>query len=304
MTTQSTAKRSRFKRNEAASADAGNAHSAQTAQRVSPGSARSLLLTLLGEFVMARERPVWTSTLVYVLVGLGIAEKAARQAIARAAASGWIASNPVGRRTCWTLTERGRKVILEGAERVHSMGQRRASWDGRWLVLAIHLPQSQRSQRLKLARALTWVGFGNPAPFLWITPHAGRADEARQVIQQMRLEACSRAFVGPSVQLGQSDHQLVHESWDLDQVQQHHDALIKRFTKLRPQSGDSMLFAHAQLVNAWQTMPFVDPGLPIELLPPGWDGHKAASRLEQIREQWREAAHLRWDEVAGVLPSV
>ena len=276
----------------------------KSSQRVSPGSARSLLLTLLGEFVLPRGRPVWTSTLVYVLVGVGIAEKAARQAISRAASAGWIQSHPVGRQTCWTLSDHGRSVINEGAERVRSMSRRSTSWDGRWLVLVTTFPETLRAQRMKLYRALNWVGFGNPTPSLWINPHPDREDEARQVLLKLKLSRYTFAFVGPSLQIGLTDRQIVKESWDLDKVSRHYDGLIKHFTKLRPQSGDSVLFTHVQLVNEWQTIPFIDPGLPAELLPPLWGGLKAAARLESIREQWRVAAHNRWDEVAGVVPSL
>ena len=50
---------------------AGRAVSAGHPQ-VSTGSARSLLLTILGEFVMPNTNSVWTASLLYVLTGLGI----------------------------------------------------------------------------------------------------------------------------------------------------------------------------------------------------------------------------------------
>ena len=50
---------------------------------LAPGSARSLLMTILGELVWPTGQPAWTSALVYVLRGLGVEEQAARR-IARA----------------------------------------------------------------------------------------------------------------------------------------------------------------------------------------------------------------------------
>src|SRR6185437_590061 len=47
-------------------------------REVGPSSARSLLLTVLGEFVLPTGEPVWTGTLVTALGLFGIAEKAAR----------------------------------------------------------------------------------------------------------------------------------------------------------------------------------------------------------------------------------
>ena len=56
-------------------------------------SARSLLMTILGEFVLPGHAVVWTASLVAAMGALDVEEKAARQAIARAAAEG-----PTGRR--------------------------------------------------------------------------------------------------------------------------------------------------------------------------------------------------------------
>ena len=69
-------------------------------------SARSLLMTVLGEFVLPARRPVWTWVLVDTLAGFGVAEKSARQALARAAAEGLLVPERVGRRTRWDLTPR------------------------------------------------------------------------------------------------------------------------------------------------------------------------------------------------------
>ncbi|MGJ7511200.1 PaaX family transcriptional regulator [Variovorax sp. GT1P44] len=280
------------------------APSAAPSERLSPGSARSLLLTLLGEFVLPRGRPVWTSTLVHVLVGAGIVEKSARQAIARASATGWIDAHPVGRQTYWTLTERSRRIIDEGAQRVLSMSQRNTPWDGRWLVLVMASPEADRALKLKVSRALHWIGFGNPIAGLWVNPHSEREDEARRVLQQLEISATTFAFLGPSSQMGMTDRQVVDRSWNFDTVSVHYDMLLTRFGRLRPSSGDSMLFTYVQLVNEWQRVPFVDPGLPFVLLPPRWGGREAVTRLETLRQQWSEEAHQRWDEIAGVVPTV
>src|ERR1022692_4741988 len=80
-----------------------------------PGSARSLLMTILGELVWPAGQPAWTSALVYVLRGLGVEEQAARQAIARAAASAWMVPERRGREVCWSLGPRMIDIIEPGS---------------------------------------------------------------------------------------------------------------------------------------------------------------------------------------------
>src|SRR5262249_54580253 len=79
-----------------------------------PASARSLLLTVVGEFCYPRDDAVWTTALIRVLGGLGVESHAARQAITRSAEAGWIVSERHGRAVRWRLTDEGRAVVEDG----------------------------------------------------------------------------------------------------------------------------------------------------------------------------------------------
>ena len=96
--------------------------------RVSVGSARSLLLTVLGEFVLPSGQAVWTSALLHALVGVGTAENSARQAIARSASAGWLEGRKDGRQVRWRLTPAGRRVIEAGSRRVTALSSPRPAW--------------------------------------------------------------------------------------------------------------------------------------------------------------------------------
>lgn len=263
---------------------------------VSAGSARSLLLTVLGELVLPYDRPVWTSSLLYVLTGIGIEEQTARQAIARGAAAGWISSSKQGREVSWQLTPAGRNLIEEGGERVLSMSAAPPEWDGRWLVLLVTVPQSQRTVRKRLYGALGWAGFGNPTPGVWLSPHPDRAGEAEGVIRRLGLEESTLAFVGPSNSVGLNDPEIVQRAWDLDEVAARYEALIEKLTGLDPEPGDELLFTHIRVVSEWQRFPFMDPHLPEALLP-DWIGRRASMLSERLREDWHDEAHARWLEV-------
>lgn len=274
---------------------------ADTAERVTPGSARSLLLTLLGEFVVREDRPVWTATLLHALEGVGVAEKAARQAIARAATAGWIENARDGRRASWSLTTRGRELIAAGSLRVKSLAGE--AWNGHWLVLHLSLPETHRTMRVKAYRALSWLGFGNPSPALWVNPHVNRQAETKAVLAELGLSGVAFGFVGKSFDLGVSDAELAQRAWNLDAVSEHYRELALTFQKMRPRSDDAILFAHVQLVNQLQRLPYIDPGLPDILLPAGWQGRQDAAKLGTIRARWQDAAHARWTELTGTAPA-
>lgn len=261
------------------------------------GSARSLLLTVLGEFVHPHERVVWTSSLLHVLTGVGLEEQTARQAISRCAAAGWLVGRKRGRKMQWELTPVGCKLIEDGAERVRSMSSNTPRWSGEWLVLLVTVPQSHRSVRKKLYSALNWTGFGNPTATVWVSPHADREAEARRVIDELGLSDHTLAFVGSSGSMGMNDAEIVQRAWNLRDVSARYEGLLEEFSGLTPSPGDPMLFAHARLVNAWQRFPFMDPHLPEELLP-GWVGHRAVRMVLELRDRWYDDAQSRWRDVA------
>jgi phenylacetic acid degradation operon negative regulatory protein len=268
---------------------------------LSNGSARSMLLTVLGELVFPIDQPVWTSSLLYVLTGIGIEERTARQAIARGAAAGWITGERHGREVRFTLTPSGRALIEAGAERVYSVGADDGPWDGRWLVLMVTIPQSARAVRRKLYGALRWAGFGNPTPSVWLSPHLDREAEARRIVDGVGLSESTLSFVGRAASIGLDEKEIVHRAWDLEEVAAHYEDLLRRVKGLRPRAGDPLLFTHVQLVNEWQRFPFLDPQLPEELLP-NWIGRRTARIFRDRREQWSAAALARWAEVMASTP--
>ncbi|WP_419999826.1 PaaX family transcriptional regulator C-terminal domain-containing protein [Streptomyces boninensis] len=258
-------------------------------------SARSLLLTALGEFVLPNG-PAWTSALVHLLGTLGVEEKAARQALSRTAADGWLTGERDGRRVRWSLTARGRRLLSEGAERIYALGTGRSSWDGRWLVLTVTVPESQRSLRHRLQTKLTWAGLGNPAQGLWVTPHAGREAEVKEVVAELGLDGSAFSFTGPFAGVGE-EAVLVRRAWDLEAVARQYEAFLAAFAGVRPGGGDALLAAQTRLVHEWRRYPFLDPQLPDELLPPQWTGRTASARFHELHDRWSDRAQRRWAEL-------
>ncbi len=261
-------------------------------------SARSVLITVLGELVEPYGQPVRTASLLYVLEGLGYGAHAGRQAIARTGSAGLITAHREGRETLWTLTDKAYLLFTEGDVRVFSADIDPAEWDGRWLVLNVPIPESHRSTRKKLYAALRWAGFGNPAPGVWVSPHVVRAGEAAKAIDSLGLTSNSVSFVGTTSIAGISEEELVRRSWDLDAAQRAYDELLERFDSHVFAPGDELLFAHVELADALRHMTYLDPRLP-EVLLPDWHGQQAAKRLRDLRSEWTPAAHAHWRHIAG-----
>lgn len=260
------------------------------------GSARSLLLTVLSELALPLDKPTWTSSLLYVLTGLGLEEQTARQAIARAADSGLIASEKHGRTVRWTVTEAGKAQIEEITRRADTLINRPAQWDGNCLILAVTVPQRLRTVRKRLYSSLYWQGFGNPAPGLWTSPHADRVDELRTLIDELGLQDSTITFVGNTLGIGLNDAEIVARAWDFDIISARYQKLIETYQGLEPAAGDELLLTHLSLVNEFREFPAMDPQLPEDLMP-NWIGHRAVDLFVTLNEKWSTATRGRWLQI-------
>lgn len=267
-------------------------------QQASAGSARSLLLSVFGEYVLPLGEPVWTSTLLRVLTGLQVEEKSARQALSRMAADGWIVAERDGRRVRWALTGHGRTLLSEGAERIYSFGRERDQWDGRWLVLLVSVPESRRDIRHQLRTRLTWAGLGSPAAGVWISPRVSREAEAKQVVENLGLDVAAVSFCGPFGGIG-SERAMMEQAWHLGDLAAAYEEFVRDFAGLQPTPGDQVLLAQIRLVHEWRRFPLLDPQLPLELLPPHWIGIRAANVFKDLHQAWHAPAQRRWAALAA-----
>lgn len=273
--------------------------SALRRRELGQASARSLLLTVLGEFVLPAGEPVWTRALLEVLGALGVESKSARQALARTAAEGLLTSDRDGRRVRWSLTPAGERLLSEGAARIYGFGTPASEWDGRWLVLLASVPESRRRLRHRLRTRLAWAGLGSPAPGVWVSPDPGKEPQVAAVLDELDLRGMSSSFIGQYGGIGRPSD-VVAQAWDLDRVEQAYEQFLDEFgPELDRDDADDVLARQVRLVHAWRRFPFLDPELPAELLPDRWAGARAAELFTTLHRRWDAPARAAWAELTG-----
>jgi len=256
------------------------------------GSARGLLFTVLGEFVLPAGGTVWTSTVIDVLGRLGVEEKATRQALMRTAAGGWLAAERHGRRTRWRLTPDAEQLLTDGTARIYGFGAPAPAWDGRLVLVLARVPESDRGVRHLLRTRLGWAGFGSPAPGTWISTHTERVAEVNRLLARAGL-GDARVFTAEHV--GGADlASMVRQAWDLDAVETQYQEFLAAFGT---GDGAGPLARQVELVHAWRRFPAMDPALPPELLPPRWSGGPAAALFAARHARWAADARSDWSRL-------
>ncbi len=261
---------------------------------VGAAAARSLLLTILGEYVLPRGEPVWQEALVGALATLGYTPQAARQALARSGREGWLTVERHGRRARRSLTGETAKLLRSGAERIYSFAEP-WDWDGRWLVLVLRVPERRREVRHQLRTRLAWAGLGSLGGGVWLTPHTEReAELAAAIRDEPAAEATS--FVASLGGLG-SPADVVAQAWDLEVVRAHYAAFIDDFSQARASSPEACFRMQTLLVHAWRKFPFLDPDLPAELLPSRWPRRRAHELFVDRHGRWQDKARKYFEQL-------
>jgi phenylacetic acid degradation operon negative regulatory protein len=258
------------------------------------GSARGLLFTVLGEFVLPAGGAAWTAAFIGLFARLGVEEKAIRQALMRTAADGWLKRERVGRRTLWRLTPDGERLLTDGSERIYRFSAVAQEWDGRWLLVLARVPETERPARHRLRTQLTWAGLGSPAPGVWISPHAGRAGDVERILADAGLLAESQIFTATH-RAGGELAALVRQAWDLDALERRYQSFLAAF---RAGDAGDPLVRTVELVHAWRRFPWIDPVLPAVLLPSPWSGRAAGELFARLHARWSPDASAAWQQLS------
>ncbi len=250
------------------------------------------MLTALGELVLPNQGTAWTQSLTRALATLGVQDKAARQAITRLHSSGSLERERIGRRTRWRLSADTTAMLTDGAERIYGFGQDDPEWNGEWLVLLASVPERQRNERYRLAVGLNWAGFGSLGNGMWISPFPDREDEAVRVLSELAVDQPT-TFVARLGALG-DPLDLAARAWDLPEIRRHYDDFIASIPAAPPSDGDDAVAALILLVHRWRRSPFLDPGLPPQLLPDDWPRAAAAAIFAERRATLARDAQEWW----------
>jgi phenylacetic acid degradation operon negative regulatory protein len=249
---------------------------------------RSTLLTILGEYVAPGDREVYRDGLVRALEATGYRTQAARQALARSVADGWLISRRVGRRAIMRVTPQTRSMLSAGYPRIYGFGEP-WEWDGRWLLVVVRVAEEQRDVRDRLRTKLAWAGFGSLGGGVWISPHLDRESEVHDAVGG---DEDAAVLLFSADQLGRATdvRTTVHEAWDLNAIADQYISFVDDFSSTTVADEREAFAAQTAMVHAWRKFPFVDPDLPDELLPDDWPRARALALFQERHAAWQPAA--------------
>lgn len=273
---------------------------------------RALIVTIYGLYArdQAGDAGGWLSVaaLIRLMGALGADQAAVRSSISRLKQRGILEPLRLGGAAGYALSQRGREILAEGDSRIFERPRARLA-DG-WLLAVFSVPERERGRRHALRSRLTWLGFGTVSAGVWIAP-AHLAGETRDVLARDGLSGYVDLFSADYLAFGDLREQ-VGCWWDLDRLERLYQEFLdlswpvrERWHGRRARAGGDGEAAFADYVlalTAWRRLPYLDPGLPAELLPADWHGARAASAFGALRARLAAPARAHVLAVTGLPP--
>ena len=256
--------------------------------QVSEFPPRALIVTIYGLY--ARDAPGWlsVSSLIRLLAEMGVEEPAVRSAVSRLKRREILESRRIDGVAGYALPLEGRAVLEEGDRRIFGRPPARLA-DG-WVLAVFSVPESERRRRHMLRSRLTSLGYGTVSPGVWVAP-AHLETETRDVLERHGLTTYIDLFHADHLAYGDvADH--VADWWDLGflcarylEFVDAHTSMLAAWRRRQSVDDEHAFRAYVQALTAWRRLPFLDPGLPDEVLPPDWPGIAAAELFASLRRR-------------------
>jgi phenylacetic acid degradation operon negative regulatory protein len=260
---------------------------------------QTLMLNLLGRYLLGRRVVVSAASVIDVFARAGVGEHAARSTLTRMVNRGVLTRQRHGRAMYFGLTAQAERVLRDGENRIWHSGAVSRDWDGYWTLLGFSLPESWQRQRHELRSQLTWAGFGPLFNGLWIAP--GRV-EVTDLVASLGLESRVKAFYAQSVP-GTDIAKMVRENWDLNTIASRYRAFLTRWQDPdTPARRGDPLAVRLLLASDWLQVIRADPRLPREHLPADWPAARAETLFVELDKTLDQPANEIAQQVLDVRP--
>jgi phenylacetic acid degradation operon negative regulatory protein len=115
------------------------------------------------------------------------------------------------------------------------------------------------------------------------------ADSTAETLRRLELDGYADLFHADHLAFGDPAAKI-RRWWDLDELERHYTAFIAAYKAVPARDGQAAFADYVRVLTDWRRLPYLDPGLPAELLPADWAGIRAADLFFALQARLAEPA--------------
>ena len=266
-------------------------------------SARSVLVTVLGDSVLPVTKTLWLSSLFQLATPFGFSERLVRTSMFRLAAEGWVSNERIGRRSRYSMTLLAVRESEDADRRIY--GRESGSWDGSWTFAVVDAPSIPADERDRIAKHLRWHGFVALGRGLMASPSETPESlrELLRLVEPVAVLPTGQAELGDLENL--VDGGFFAEAFRTADTEAAYRDFLTRYEPWqhhRPEEA-APLDAYAlrtMLVHELRRIRLRAPDMPAELLPPDWIGDRAYNLATDLYRRLSPGAARALSEILEV----
>lgn len=236
-----------------------------------PIHANSLLLSVYGDTICPYGGTIWLGSLIKLVEPLGINQRLVRTSVFRLSEKGILQSYQQGRRSYYTLTERGLRQFQTASQRIYAA--RTPSWDGDWRIVMTTLGNLDQEQREALNKELVWLGFSRLSTGIYAHPTAD-LEVVRTMLEDRQFSHDVAILQAADPVQSSASNPLIRQCFDLHASDTQYHEFVDTFQPIleaahkvhTPDPALSFL-VRILLIHKYRYILLHEPELPRELLP-------------------------------------
>ncbi len=269
-----------------------------------PVYANSLLMTVYGDTICPHGGTIWLGSLIKLVEPLGVNERLVRTSVFRLAEKNILRSQQIGRRSFYSLTEKGFRQFSTAASRIYAPCLGR--WDGQWRLVITLLGELTTDQREALRKELFWLGFTRITTGVFAHPTADLA-VVSGVVKEMQIagQVVMLQAHTPEPECVPVANRLIRDCFKADALDEEYRAFNGLFAPVlqaalqTPVLNPELCFlVRTLLIHKFRRILLREPELPQELTLPDSVSLQARSITAQLYKRIAVAADAHFTRLS------
>lgn len=274
----------------------------------------SLILTIFGDFVSEHGGTIWLGSLIKLVERLGINQRLVRTTVFRLTEKGILQSRQVGRRSFYSLTDKGFRQYSSAAERIYRYHE--SQWDGEWCLVFTTLQNLDKKDRERFQNELIWLGFNRLSNGVYAHPLV-KLEVVNKVVKELQLENSvvvmqARASGDDPLSVSGNMIKYCFNIFEMKQEYQEHIDFFREILQSAEttanKSAEACFLIRLLLIHKYRRILLREPEIPYELMPPECLSHEARSITERLYKLICNPAEAYFMQIgeceAGELPAI